>query len=74
MCDVCVSSGLSQIKVWRLPAGGLVADLVEADVTLRGCDGRVTTLAFHPFGAHPGGRGKEREREGGRGKRLRTRV
>ncbi len=39
------------IKLWSLPADGaaLKADLTECTRELRGCQGRVSALQFHPF-------------------------
>jgi coronin-7 len=42
------------VKIWQVPGGGLVSDITDdqALANLRGSDGRITTVGFHPFAAN----------------------
>jgi hypothetical protein len=41
-----------QIKIWSVASSGLVSDMTEPQQSLRGCNGRITALSFHPFAAN----------------------
>jgi WD40 repeat protein len=38
--------------LWNVPAGGVSKDLIDAQASLRGCNGRVSALQFHPFASN----------------------